>query len=433
MSWKGFQKGVVRAPQVLKNNIGSHNEYKDPIIEDAESRFTSMENLTKRLHSESKRFWQSITDMLNHQLEFVKNIEQVYRPITGRPGGDAGDEDGHVEGINACEQYRNQLLQIQELIRPEHEMIETRILRPVDELLSLIKKSQKMFVKREHKLLDLERQTEALHKLQDKTERNPKQEEKLNKVENDYEMAKEQFSYYDELIKNELPKLFKLESEVIEPMFQSFYFMQLNIYYTMHTHMAESKIPYMDMETDIIESFMKKQGTTRQEVESIPIVQFNTNATSSFGAYPSGSRVSSGSKMSGDRFNDRSSTSSSTSAERPERERSDDNPPTYEQSNQLEGADAPPLPSRMGAVKSEKPKDEGTTPPPPPPRKPERHSAPSTCTALYDYEANNANELAIHKGDVIEILERGDSRDDWWLGRVNGKEGFFPGSYVDTN
>lgn len=457
MSWKGFQKGIVRAPQNLKNKLGVNHEAKDPVIVDAEERFASMEALTKKLHTESKRYWESIRDMLAHQNDFLNSIERLYSPITGRPGGDADDGDGHVEALAACKQYREQIQAIQELIRPEHEMIETKILRPVDELLVLIRKAQKMFTKREHKLLDLERQTEALHKLQDKSERNPKQEEKMFKVENDYEMAKEQFSYYDELIKNELPKLFKLEGEVIEPMFQSFYFMQLNIYYTMHTRMADAKIAYFDMETDIVAAYRQKQGTVREQVEAIPIVCFNSEG--SFGGrqkhdewdglgdgdYPGPRAGPRSNRSSYDRV-ERARTSAEPEPVRPvpparfpdEKEA----PPTYNESVD----DAPKPPRRPAAARPDAPAvskaveagvvDSG--PPPPPPRRveggpPPPPVRPSTCVALYDYAAQNSNELSLRKGDVVRVVDQGHSKDDWWLGELNGVEGYFPGSFVELN
>ncbi|XP_028323622.1 intersectin-1 isoform X4 [Gouania willdenowi] len=56
------------------------------------------------------------------------------------------------------------------------------------------------------------------------------------------------------------------------------------------------------------------------------------------------------------------------------------------------------------------------------------------CTALcqvigmYDYVAQNDDELAFQKGQVITVINKDDC--DWWKGELNGREGLFPSNYV---
>lgn len=52
-----------------------------------------------------------------------------------------------------------------------------------------------------------------------------------------------------------------------------------------------------------------------------------------------------------------------------------------------------------------------------------------TCRAIYGYEPQDTDELAVTEGDVIEILKEDAS--GWWLGRLKGKEGLFPANYVE--
>jgi amphiphysin len=47
--------------------------------------------------------------------------------------------------------------------------------------------------------------------------------------------------------------------------------------------------------------------------------------------------------------------------------------------------------------------------------------------ALYDYEAQAHGDLGFSAGDVIEIVTRTDNQNEWWTGRVDGREGQFPG------
>ncbi|XP_037998515.1 intersectin-1 isoform X1 [Motacilla alba alba] len=59
-----------------------------------------------------------------------------------------------------------------------------------------------------------------------------------------------------------------------------------------------------------------------------------------------------------------------------------------------------------------------------------RPAAPSVCQVIgmYDYSAQNDDELAFNKGQIITVLNREDP--DWWKGEVNGHVGLFPSNYV---
>jgi amphiphysin len=49
--------------------------------------------------------------------------------------------------------------------------------------------------------------------------------------------------------------------------------------------------------------------------------------------------------------------------------------------------------------------------------------------ALYDFEAQADGDLDFKAGDHIEIVERTPSTEDWWTGRLNGRQGVFPGGF----
>ena len=49
--------------------------------------------------------------------------------------------------------------------------------------------------------------------------------------------------------------------------------------------------------------------------------------------------------------------------------------------------------------------------------------------ALYDYQAQNHDELTFATGDVIRVLEYND--DGWWCGELRGGQiGLLPSNYV---
>ncbi|XP_020366612.1 unconventional myosin-If [Rhincodon typus] len=51
------------------------------------------------------------------------------------------------------------------------------------------------------------------------------------------------------------------------------------------------------------------------------------------------------------------------------------------------------------------------------------------CRALYQYTGQDVDEISFNVNDIIEILLEDPS--GWWKGRLHGKEGLFPGNYVE--
>ncbi|KAJ5111582.1 Protein hob1 [Penicillium argentinense] len=410
MSFKGFQKSIVRAPQQfkVKFNIGEHS--KDAVYSDAERRFQELEKETKKLHDESKKYFDAINGMLSHQIEFSKAIAELYKPISGRASDPNSYQfEGNPEGIQACEDYETIVRELQEALAPELEMIESRVISPADQLLEVIKVIRKVAVKRDHKKLDFDRHNASLKKLQEKKDKNIKDEKALYKAESEVEQATQEFNYYNDLLKEELPKLFTLEAEFIRPLFQSFYYMQLNVFYTLHEKMQAMNIGYFNLQLDVEEAFEQKRGDVQERAEALMIVHFKTKGLGRSGS-KAGSLKAAESKSTLGR-----GRSTSTADENP--------PPPYSSS----GVTPSPTGSFSSAAKSK--------PAPPPPRvKPAHLSKPvEKVTALYDYEAQAHGDLGFSAGDVIEIVHRTDNQNEWWTGRVDGREGQFPANYVQLH
>ncbi|GAB7360321.1 hypothetical protein MBLNU230_g8077t1 [Neophaeotheca triangularis] len=54
----------------------------------------------------------------------------------------------------------------------------------------------------------------------------------------------------------------------------------------------------------------------------------------------------------------------------------------------------------------------------------------SYVTALFDFEGQNAGDLAFAEGDRIRVVRKTESTDDWWEGELRGVQGSFPANYV---
>ncbi|KAG2456681.1 ITSN1 protein, partial [Polypterus senegalus] len=62
------------------------------------------------------------------------------------------------------------------------------------------------------------------------------------------------------------------------------------------------------------------------------------------------------------------------------------------------------------------------------PSKPTAPNAVCQVIGMYDYIAQNDDELAFGKGQIINVLSKEDP--DWWKGELNGSVGLFPSNYV---
>lgn len=443
MSFKGFQKTITRAPQTFKQRFNLGENTKDAVFIDAERRFQELEQETKKLHDESKKYFDAIKAMLNHQIEFSQACAEIYKPISGRVSDpDSLVPEGNPEGIRACEEYEAIVKELLATLQPELEMIETRVIRPADELLEIIKVIRKSITKRQHKQLDYDRHRTTLKKLQDKKDKNLKDEKAMYKAEADAEQATQEFNYFNDLLKDELPKLFALEREFIRPLFQSFYYMQLNVFYTLHERMQGCDIGYFDLTLGIEEAFEAKRGDIKEQAESLSIVKFKTTGAKRPPKYGAGSKLALEGPTSRLAIEDRKSSisSTSTSATDANRRRTHDftenPPPPYSSSLAITSGE-----SSLGranstggnwgaAAKAKKP-----APPPPKPKPARLSGAPpaETATALYDYEAQAEGDLSFVTGDIIEIVQRTQNDNEWWSGKIRGKQGQFPANYVKMN
>ncbi|KAK9782529.1 putative Regulator of cytoskeleton and endocytosis [Seiridium cardinale] len=442
MSFRGLTKSVTRAPQQFKAKFSIGEHTKDPVYIDAERRFKELETETKRLHDESKKYFDAINGMINHQIEFSKSMGEIYKPISGRMSDpNSLVVHGNPEGIRACEEYEAVVKDLGEALKPELEMIDSRIIGPANELLDVIKAIRKTALKRDHKQLDYDRHRATLKKLQDKKEKTAKDEKAIWKAEGEVENATQEFNYFNDLLKDELPKLFTLEREFIQPLFQSFYYMQLNIFYTMHEKMQHCDIGYFDLTLELEEAFNQKRGDIQEQAEKLSIVKFKTTGQRRPPKYGKPAALLGGASRPAAITAGASSTTPSTTTpqitygEEAEADQATA-PPPYSATSKpafaspVSPALKSPTSSGLAAAAAAKSK------PPPPKPKPSRLSgAPAGAemvTALYDYSAQAEGDLSFRAGDVITIIQRTNNDNEWWTGKVNGKTGQFPGSFPDS-
>jgi amphiphysin len=371
--------------------------------------------------------------MMKHQIEFSQAIAEIYKPISGRVSDpDSIIPEGNPEGIQACEEYEAIVKELLATLQPELEMIETRVIRPADELGEIIKVIRKTATKRQHKQLDYDRHRATLKKLQDKKDKSLKDEKAMYKAETEVENATQEFNYFNDLLKDELPKLFTLEREFIRPLFQSFYYMQLNVFYTLHDKMQGCDIGYFNLQLDVIEGFEAKRGDIQEQAEALAITKWKTTGGGKKPARlgPGASRLAIEDKKSPSRL-------AIEDKKTPTRRSMDDGenpPPPYSSQLSPHGAETSiARSSSTGSAWGAAAKVKRAAPPRPKPKPSRLSGAPAaeTAVALYDYEAQAEGDLSFSTGDVIEIVTRTGNENEWWIGKIKGKHGQFPGEALN--
>lgn len=462
MSFKGLKKSIVRVPQNFRQKMNMGEITQDAVYADAERRFKELETETKKLSDESKRYFASVNGMLDFQIDFSKGIEEIYKPISGRLSDpNATVAEDNPEGIKASEQYREVVKELKETLKPDLELIEKRIVSPAQELLKVIALIRKMATKRDHKQVDLDRHKRTYKKYEEKKERTSKDEEKMYNAEAEVAVAQQEYDYYNEMLKTELPVLFQMQLDFIKPLFVSFYYMQLNIFYTLYTRMEELKIPYFDLQLDIVEAYHAKKGTVEEQTDAIGVTHFKVGHAKSkleatkrrhqmmtggsptageggqlpaytpgqgqYGHYGVGNEKQQyGQPGAFGQYQAPGGYQSPTGGYQ--------SPAGGYQTPATTGYQSPGYQSPVAASYQSPPAAGYQAPAAASPvaAPPAYSSGGETCTALYDYTAQAQGDLTFPTGAVIQIVERGDAN-GWWTGTYNGQSGLFPGNYVQLN
>jgi amphiphysin len=176
-------------------------------------------------------------------------------------------------------------------------------------------------------------------------------------------------------------------------------------------------IGYFDLTLDVEAAYEKKRGDIKEQAEALSIVHFKATG----GPKRPGSKyLPGGSKLGLD-----SKTGSASPSRRTSAMDNEANPPPPYSPN----PDSALSRASSGASWNAAAKAKGAAPPPPKPKPSRLSGAPQveTVTALYDYEAQAEGDLSFTTGDVIEIISRTQNDNEWWMGKVDGKQGQFPG------
>ncbi|TIA89041.1 hypothetical protein E3P99_02292 [Wallemia hederae] len=410
---KGMIKSIKRAPHQMSSKIGRAQTSSDAEFDEYERRMQIIEQGADRLVKDSRLFRDSVQGLLRNGADFGKAFETIFQPI-GSQDVDLEKKNPRSElTLNNITMYQVLMAELKDTLAPELDLIEGRVMTPAKEFKELLQRVRKTIVKRNHKLLDFDRFNNSLSKLREKKDKSMSDEKNLFKLENEFENAQAEYEHYNNLVKTELPQLFVMAQKFITPLFHSFYYMQLNIYYLILDKVQAFASDKYDLSYGDAESaYMANDQGAMVQVEELT-KRLTALSTGKFGAQIRRNQ----SKSSG--ASGEASPGPSTSGD----VKSPAGAAALGRSSSVFSS-APPAYDASTSAASKRP-------PPPPPMKPKPKG--TLVTALYDFEPQADGDLGFRVGDQIEVVQRTESANDWWTGRLNGQEGVFPGNYVQEN
>ncbi|KAF8323337.1 BAR-domain-containing protein [Clavulina sp. PMI_390] len=427
---KGFTKAIMRTPHMVTSKVGMSKKSSDPEFDELNRKMTTLESSIEKFVKDTKAFTEGVTGLLTGAENWAQHFESIFSPLASEydligKHPEAADAIRNVGGFQACNS------ELRSALAPELELIESRITAPAKELQGLMKTIRKNITKRDHKLVDFDRHNNSLNKLREKKEKSLNDEKNLFKLEQDFEQASTDYEFWNTAMKTELPQFFVLCTRFIDPLFHSFFYMQLNIFYITLEKVqafASGKFDLSGAAADIVTAYEERLGDARDTIDNLNINkrmvssarlvqtarQNSLQPGSSLGRAPSSAST----------LNRGPSTASSFKKAPP--------PPPPSSSHAAAAAAAPPPPYSAGASPTATSAAVGAKRPPPPipASKPKPKPAVQYVVALYDFAAQADGDLSFSVGDRIEIVKRTPNQEDWWTGRVNGQEGVFPGNYV---
>ncbi|GAA5840539.1 hypothetical protein JCM9279_007359 [Rhodotorula babjevae] len=417
---KGIGKAFARAPHLIGSKVGMGKQSVDADTNELVRKFAGLEEYTAKLVKDSSSFREAVSSMLTSGAGFAMTFTALLTPFDGEGALTARFPQAETT-LRNIDHYHELMGELRDAVQPELELIDARVTAPLKEYQELLKKIRKTVTKREHKLVDFDRHNNSYSKLKDKKEKSLSDEKNLFKYEQDLELATQEYEHYNNMLKAEIPHFLALSTSLITPIFQTFYYIEVGILYTLLEKMqAFTGQTYGDLSVDNLESMhYERSGDAPEQIENLSI----TKRITSTARFMSQHRTSSGSSAGpASTLGRTASYSSSTGA-----------PSTYGSGSGVGavagGSVAPPAytpPTSAAAAPLA-----GKRAPPPPPGRPGAQK--EYATALYDYAATADGDLSFNAGERIEIVKRTESANDWWVGRrEDGSEGNFPSSYVQT-
>ena len=285
-----------------------------------------------------------------------------------------------------------------ETLQTDLQQLERLVVAPTIDFIALLDIIKRYIVKRSHKLLDYDRYGDSVKNLREKPNRSISDEKKLMQMEATFDQASRDYNSINNTLKSELSIFLGYRKDFINPCLLVFYNYQVKVYETLYRIYYQVGSTQFDLSSTALSGYQHVQEELAKMLGSLTVLKGL--------AKPSGV------------------------VETPKN--SQTAPPSYSQQlagqTNMAGALSP---SDGGKSINSSPTKSSSTG--------AGYSRPvsldktkSYVMALYDFEPQTDGDLGFRKGDRIEVVERKEDINDWWVGRIDERIGSFPGNYVSS-
>ncbi|KAM0267347.1 hypothetical protein ACHAQH_010112, partial [Verticillium albo-atrum] len=209
------------------------------------------------------------------QWGMVKEFEGLYDPIAGATEGPRRPSEPTPElQLTRTFALREAYAELKDELLQEVAGIDAQVTRPATDARDHIQPIRKTIKKRENKRLDYEKAQDKVKKLQKKTDRTPKEDVALAKVESDMAIMGEEFQIADDHLREALPPLVLATFSLIPYLLAALVSVEnrlLGVYYTvLHNYCQNNGFdsPSPSME-DVVAEWSASFQPVQREIESI--------------------------------------------------------------------------------------------------------------------------------------------------------------------
>ncbi len=420
MSLKGLTKAINRLPQQLKEKTGGNNE----VTADSDyslilNSFKVFATSIEKLHLSGAKYAKQLDIMLKELQNYCEHIEDILR---GNLGGKQMNSQENIVTPVEVTSVKTGIESVTQQLRPHIDQL-VLIVGKLEEVKKANNGIEKALIKRDHKRIDYDRYKADVGDMEKKKSNatgtfTVKDEKKLQELSTKYSQADYEYNTIHTEIKQQIPQLITLKPILVEPilyqMFQIQSILYASIAHALPQHLVGQTVDSLYLEISAADEKIKLLETiSGPSKESLNRRKSDVKALEP--------AVSQG----------------SLSREPPNKIRPTQGPvsnpfqsdtlPVYTlEQNTSSVQPIVPMAQQVSNPWSSQPAQQTQMPLIPPKPK----STILTATALYDFPGQETGDLPFKQGDLITIIEKTNTTEDWWKGKLGNKEGMFPANYV---
>ena len=425
---KGLTKAMNRLPQQLKEKTSGTSE----ITSDSDfalllNAFRVFSTSVEKVHLSGTKYAKQLDVMLKELQNYCEHIEDILRgDLGGKPVSSRDDIVTPVELTSVKNSIETVALQL----RPSIDQLVI-----ICNKLELVNKAnlgiEKTITKRDHKRIDYDRYKANVAEMEKKrgdttATFSVKDEKKLQEITTKYSQADYEYNTIHTELKQQIPQIIALKPTLVEPILFQMFAIQSTLYASIAQALPQNLV---NTPLDALYNEINIADTQIRQLETIAGPP-STAAGGSMGRKKSESKITEPTTVSQD-----STVRDPPNKIRPNPVLESSNP--FQQPVQHESppkySSTPPMAVPVAAAVGNNPwasQGKQQQPMVPPKPKPSVPVGLGTAVALFDFPGQEAGDLSFRQGDIITIIEKTNTMEDWWKGKLNGQVGSFPANYV---